>query len=112
MNDAIIIILRVHVCFNCILQDATVRKLYRIVRHNLKVNWGINESESIQLINGSNPLVKNDSKMNAVSLYNGITLYVVHQSEPYSWDLFVKLPGKSSAIIVTLHEVLLLILAL
>ena len=107
MNDTIIIILHVHVCFNCILQDATVRKLYRIVRHDLKVNWGINDS--IQLVNGSIPLVKNDSKMNAVSLYNGITLYVVFQSGPYTWDLFVKLPGRSSAITVTLYEVLLLI---
>ena len=79
------------------------------MRHDLKVNWGINDS--IQLVNGKNPLVKNDSKMNAVGLCNGITLNIVIQSGPYSWDLFVKLPGRSSASTVTLYEVLLLILA-
>ena len=87
------------------LQDATVRKLYSTVRHDLKVNWGFNDS--IQLMNGRNTVVKNDSKMSAAGLYNGITLHVVAQSQPYSWDLFVKLPGKSAANTVTLYEVLL-----
>ena len=73
------------------------------MRHDLKVNWGINDS--IQLVNGSTYLVKNDSKMNAVGIYNGITLNVVIQSGPYSWDLFVRLPGRSSASTVTLYEV-------
>ena len=79
------------------------------MRHDLKVNWGI--TDSIQLVNGSTNLVKNDSKMNAVGIYNGITLSVVIQSGPYSWDLFVRLPGRPSASTVTLYEVLLLILA-
>ena len=79
------------------------------MRHDLKVNWGI--TDSIRLVNGSTNLVKNDSKMNAVGIYNGITLSVVIQSGPYSWDLFVRLPGGSSASTVTLYEVLLLILA-
>ena len=85
------------------LQDATVRKLYSTVRHDLKKSWGFNES--IQLTNGSTSLVKSDSKMSAAGLYNGVTLSVVAQSGPYSWDLFVKLPGKSTASTVTLYEV-------
>ena len=87
-----------------LLQDATVRKLYNAVRHDLKLNWGI--TDSIQLVNGARgALAKNDSKMSAVGLYNGMTLNVVIKSEPYNWDLFVKLPGKSSASTVTLREV-------
>lgn len=85
------------------LQEATVRKLYSTVRRDLKLSWGFNES--IQLLNGSNVLVKNDSKIRAVGLFNGVTLNVVNQSGPYSWDLFVKLPGKSSANTITLYEV-------
>ena len=85
------------------LQDATVRKLYSTVRHDLKKSWGF--QESIQLTNGSTSLVKSDSKMSAAGLYNGVTLSVVAQSGPYSWDLFVKLPGKSTASTVTLYEV-------
>ena len=74
------------------------------MRHDLKLNWGI--TDSIQLVNGPRgALAKNDNKMSAVALYNGITLNVVIQSGPYNWDLFVKLPGKSSASTVTLREV-------
>ena len=72
------------------------------MRRDLKASWGFNDS--IQLINGANSLVKNDSKMSAAGLYNGVTLTVVAQSRPYSWDLFVKLPGKSTPNTVTLDE--------
>ena len=85
-----------------LLQDATVRKLYTTVRRDLKTSW---EYDSIRLTNGSSSLVKSDSKMSTVGLYNGVTLSVVAQSGPYSWDLFVKLPGKSTANTVTLCEV-------
>ena len=75
------------------------------MRHDLKLNWGFNES--IQLLNGGSSLIKNDSKISAVGLYNGITLNAVAQSGPYSWDLFVRLPGKSTASTVTLYEVMI-----
>ena len=56
-------------------------------------------------MNGKTPLVKNDSKLSAVGVYDGITLMAVAQSEPYSYDLFVKLPGRCVPDTVTLHEV-------
>ena len=80
-----------------------MRKLYSTVRRDLKANWGFNNS--IQLVNGSNILVKDDRKIGTAGLYNGITLTALAQSQPYSWDLFVKLPGKSTTNTVTLHEV-------
>lgn len=85
------------------MQDSTVRKLYSTVRRDLKESWGF--KESIKLQNGANTLVKNDSKMSAVGLYNGVSLTVVAESGPYSWDLFVRLPGKSTANTITLYEV-------
>ena len=57
-------------------------------------------------MNGTDPLVKNDSKISAVGLYNGITLTAVAQSGPYRWDLFVRLSGQSTASTVTLYEVM------
>ena len=89
------------------MQDSTVRKLYSAVRHDLKINWGV--TSSFQLFINGTPLVKNDSKMSAVGLYNGITLHVVAESQPYSWDLFVKLPGRSTPTAVTLYEVLAIV---
>lgn len=87
-----------------LLQDATVRKLYTTVRHNLKSNWGITGSFQL-FVNGTNLLVKNNNTLSASGLYNGITLITVSQAEPYSWDLFVKLPGRLAASTVTLYEV-------
>ena len=85
-------------------QHGTVRELYGTVKRDLKVNW--NFTGAFQLfINSTNLLVKNDNNIKAVDLYNGVTLCAVAQSEPYSWDLFVKLPGRSTASTVTLYEV-------
>ena len=90
------------------MQGATVRKLYSVVRQDLKIAWGVTSSFQL-FINGTNRLVKNNSKMNTVGLYNGITLHVVAESQPYSWDLFVKLPGRSTPTAVTLYEVLAIV---
>ena len=68
------------------------------------MNWNFTGAFQL-LINSTNPLVKNDNKINTVGLYNGVTLFAVAQSEPYSWDLFVKLPGRSTPSTITLYEV-------
>ena len=68
------------------------------------MNW--NFTRAFQLfINSTDLLVKNDNSIKTAGVYDGITLLAVAQSEPYSWDLFVKLPGRSTASTVTLYEV-------
>ena len=74
----------------------------------MKVNWDFTGAFQL-FINSTKPLVKSDSKISAIGLYDGITLIAIAQSEPYSWDLFVKLPGRSVPNTVTLHEVMLII---
>ena len=86
------------------LQDATVRELYDKVRQDLKENWKLTGAFQLS-IDVTDSLEKDDSKIKAVGLCNGMTLFAAALSEPYSWDLFVKLPGRPTATIVTLYEV-------